>query len=214
MAVERGKDFWGKRCWAAIHDLSITVTPETRSNFCEFINLLVYLLPCEECCRNLSDKLRVLSPEMSITETGDVSQSAFMYTYTLHDLANQHITALGVENPKYSPDYGEALGVYQSRAKEGRWMRSLWEMIHIFATTLKQPSAVYFKNFLEVLCGLIPQYGDALQGYLETRPVERYLGSHSDAFAYTYQLHAHLRTGSSPPFADVRAYYFYRLFAR
>ena len=111
----KGKNFWGPPIWTTIHILAATLSPETAQYYKTFLECLTHLLPCEQCKRNLAEKLRNHPPDAYLSNNHD----AFFYTYMLHDLANEHISAEHIENghselQKESPNYDEIKAFYFS----------------------------------------------------------------------------------------------------
>jgi hypothetical protein len=99
--IIKGKAFWGPPVWKTIHIFAATLRPENAAAFATFLECLTELLPCEECKKNLAYKLKHYPPEAYLSNNDD----AFFYSYILHDLANEQITAVHPETPKESPDF-------------------------------------------------------------------------------------------------------------
>jgi len=95
----KGKDFWGPPIWTMIHILAICLDPKNSKEYEEFLWLLTRLLPCDYCKKNLAKKIQAHPPRDYLNS----SDQAFLYTYMVHDLANQHITKYNPGKPKISP---------------------------------------------------------------------------------------------------------------
>lgn len=99
------------------------------------------------------------------------------------------------------------------------WGPPIWQTIHILAATLKPGNGKAFVEFLRTLTILLPceVCKENLKAKLEKIPPEPYLTNNRDAFFYTYLIHdlanTHIteHTGNekiSPPYEDVKSYYF------
>lgn len=206
---KRGKDFWGPPAWRTIHSLAITLKSSTGSEFVEFLWLLTHLLPCDYCKKNLEKKLRANDPRQFV----DKPSSAFLFTYIIHDLANQHITRYHPSTPKSSPPFDDVKNYYINITNRcGAWCSDIWTTIHTFAATLRPENGEYYKRFLEVLVHLLPKKsGKALFDFLRIYPVTPYLRNNHDAFFYTYKLHDFVNqktSKTSPSYRNVKSFYF------
>lgn len=209
----KGKDFWGPPDWAVIHILAICLRPKTAKEYLEFLWLLTRLLPCDYCKKNLIKKLRDHPPDKFLSS----SEQAFMYTYILHDLANQHISQYHPKTPKISPPFDDVRDNYlqglQSRGA-GFWGPPMWTAIHVLAVTLRTENAEDFKRFLELLVVLLPDQRsrDTMEWILLEYLPDAYLRNNHDAFFYTYMIHdlvnKRLRKPKSPPYENVKSFYF------
>lgn len=108
MSAAKGRDFWGPPIWTTIHILAATLRPENAAAFKQFLESLVFLLPCERCKVNLKAKLKAHPPDAYLGNNHD----AFFYTYLLHDLANNHISSVHPETPKESPSFDDVKSYY------------------------------------------------------------------------------------------------------
>lgn len=105
---KKGKDFWGPPFWTTIHIIAATLRPENAESFETFLRVLVKLLACKECGKNLEKKLNAFPPGPYLRNNHD----AFFYSYLIHDLANQQITQHHPETPKVSPPFDEIKAYY------------------------------------------------------------------------------------------------------
>lgn len=210
--TRKGKNFWGPPIWATIHILSIYFRPETTELYKEFFWLLTKLLPCDYCKKNLAAKLTKYPPDNYLSS----SKQAFLYSYIIHDLANQHITQHNPKTPKESPQFDAVLDSYSHGLRtqgSNFWGPPIWTTIHILAVTLRIENAEYYKRFLEVLSQLLPDresrmmLGWVIQQYLP----DSYLLNNHDAFFYSYIIHnaVNEKLGKiSPPYTTVKSSYF------
>jgi len=99
------------------------------------------------------------------------------------------------------------------------WGPPVWATIHILAATLKPENSADYVQFLWLLTKLLPcdVCKINLAAKLQKIPPEKYMTNNRDAFFYSYLIHdlanRHIseHTGQvkvSPPFDDVKAYYF------
>ncbi len=117
-----------------------------------------------------------------------------------------------------------------SKVKKSKnmWGPPIWATIHILAATLRPENGEAYKNLLFSLTKLLPcdYCRDNLLKKLTDHPPDKYLRNNHDAFFYSYLLHdlanqhitehtPPLQGGDnpsdpkiSPPFDDVKAYYF------
>ena len=206
----KGKDFWGPPCWTTIHILAISLRPEVAQEYEEFLWLLTRLLPCDYCKKNLTAKLKAYPPHKYL----QTSEKAFIYTYIIHDLANQHITQHTKER-KISPSFDHVREIYTNGMKHGPsfWGPPIWATIHIFAATLRQENGEYYQKFLELLSVLLPDKSsrDTLNFILNKYNIYPYLRNNHDAFLYTYRMHDIVNgmlKRNSPPYNNVKSFYF------
>lgn len=211
-STKKGKDFWGRPQWGTIHILCYTLQPGKEKFLEEYLFLLTKLLPCDECKKNLEYKL-IHHPPHQYIKSSNVSQTAFYYSYILHDLANQDITLKNPNlRPKISPPYETALDKYRIITSSTLMYRYIWASIHILTVTLRQENMQYYKRMLQVLSELLRERdGDYLRSFLEKYPIEPYLRNNQDAFFYSYMIHdvMNKKLGKiSPPYHDVKVHYF------
>nr|QBK86592.1 MAG: Erv1/Alr family disulfide (thiol) oxidoreductase [Marseillevirus LCMAC102] len=208
--MKKGKDFWGPPVWTTIHIFAAIL--ENAQLFEEFLWLLTKLLPCDYCKLNLDKKLETHPPKKYLVN----NVNAFLYTYIVHDLANQHITKYHPSTPKTSPTFDDVWDVYitalHSQESNGFWGPPIWAVIHIFAATLRQENAKEYKRFLEVVGVLLPtQSSRVLLQILRSYPIDSYLRNNHDAFFYSYIIHDIMNNHlgkRSPSFDDVKSFYF------
>lgn len=210
ISLKKGKDFWGPPQWATIHILSFILKSGNEKYLCEYYRILTHLLPCDTCKLNLSLKLDKMPPEIHIKKTRG---SAFLYSYMIHDLANQNITATNPsEPPKISPYYEQVKMKYEEIIKSGMFYRYIWASIHILSITLRQENILYYKEMMNILCFLLPERdGKELRSFLLKYPMDPYLRNNKDVFLYSYMLHDHVNRKigkKSPNFQDIKIYYF------
>lgn len=111
-APKRGRDFWGPSIWTAIHSIAAAYTPEHAEAVKMFMYSLTELLPCEQCRKNLMEKLGRFPIDMYLSNNNDL----FFWTYIIHDAANQyHNQHKPNEPPKISPSF-EEVKIYYFRA--------------------------------------------------------------------------------------------------
>lgn len=114
--TKKGKEFWTDPVWKTIHIFATTLRPGKGQSYKNFLWLLTDLLPCEVCCKNLVIKLKSIPPDPYMSNNHD----AFLYSYILHDLVNEHINHQPEnENdasyvPKRSPNYDDIKMFYFS----------------------------------------------------------------------------------------------------
>jgi hypothetical protein len=209
----RGKDFWGPPLWSCTHLLSLSVTFQNGKYYIIFLWLLTYLLPCDYCRKNLREKLSSHPGEAYMKD----SESAFYYSYIIHDLANQHITLHHPSTPKSSPPFDQIYSAYVSQMtqyEERFWGPRIWAMIHILAVTLRPENADKYQLLLQILVFLLPDSSsrETLNRFLQEHPIEPYLRSNHDAFFYSYILHKDIDTQLNktdiPPYDKVKSFYF------
>ena len=124
----RGKEFWGPPIWRLGHIFGITYDRSKAANFENFWVLLTVLLPCDYCQKNLSAKLK----QYPIKNYLKNKETAFFYTYFVHDLANCHITKHHPEKPKISPDYDSIKEYYMNNVNvESFWKEPFWDTLFI-----------------------------------------------------------------------------------
>jgi hypothetical protein len=104
----------------------------------------------------------------------------------------------------------------------GFWGPPQWTALHSIAAAYKPCKKQAFKNYIEALCFLLPcdKCCEHLTNNLTKYPLDPYLGNNHDLFFWTYLLHdavnqahnIHKKVGDppkySPPFDDVKAYYY------
>ena len=93
---KKGKDFVGPSTWEVLHSFaaSYDASPQSAKAFKDLVYSLTMLFPCEVCRENLKAKLKKYPIDPYLTS----NNSAFLYTYILHDDVNKH---LGKTSPKY-----------------------------------------------------------------------------------------------------------------
>lgn len=107
---DKGKNFWGPPIWKTVHIFAATLSPNNAEEFKDFLWSLTKLIPCEDCRKNLTKKLKTHPPDPYLRNNHD----AFFYSYMLHDLANQHISRYHPTTPKKSPPFDEVKSYYFS----------------------------------------------------------------------------------------------------
>jgi hypothetical protein len=208
----KGKDFWGPPIWRLIHIFAITISPERKEAYKEFLWLLTKLLPCDYCKSNLIQKLKEHPPEKFLSD----SNKAFWYSYMIHDLANQNISKHNPRSPKFSPIFDEVRNFYIKNLKtQGDIFcgNAVWTVIHILAVTLKPENAIEYKRVLELLTILLPykEWRKSLRGFLEHTHITYYLRNNHDTFLYSYMLHKTINQKigkDSPTYEIVKNFYF------
>jgi hypothetical protein len=207
--TKKGKDFWGPPQWGTIHIIAYNFKKGTEKELIEYLWLLTYLLPCDYCRKNLAFKLKNYPPTEYIKQG---AKGVFLYSYMVHDLANQHITKHNPKTPKSSPMYEEVVENYAHIMKSGLWFSYIWASIHILAATVRQEYSIHYKRMLELLYILLPNpVSTTLKELLEKYPIDPYLRNNNDAFFYSYMLHdiVNKKLGKiSPPYKNVKNYYF------
>ena len=213
----KGKDFWGPPIWNMIHILSASYKGD--KNLLKFYNLLTKILPCEYCKENLISKIKKYPPEKYFVSR----ESAFLYSFIIHDLANQHITN-NSKYTKYSPNYDEiknyyfdGIGVYNSDF----WFPYIWKSMFVLAATITPENAGYFKQFLEVVTTLLPskEYGNLISTFLKDNKVDYYLRNNNDSFFYIFMLYDTINKQiddkqrnkqkyTSPQYVNIKNFYF------
>lgn len=101
------------------------------------------------------------------------------------------------------------------------WGDSYWKTIHCSTAAYKPENAKPFKQFTEALPYLLPceECSEHLIANLKIVPVDSYLGSNHDLFFWGYIIHDRVNQAYnkehpdqppkySPPFDQVKAYYF------
>jgi hypothetical protein len=209
--TKKGKDFWGPPQWGTIHILCYFSKKENEKYLVEYLWVLTQLLPCDFCRQNLKKKLLKYPPEAYVDHKN--TGSAFLYSYILHDLANEDITAKNPDKPpKISPVYEEIEKRYENIINYGLWYRYIWASIHILAITLRSENIKYYKRMLELLVLLLPQReGNSLKEFMEKYPIDPYLRNNQDTFFYSYVVHdlINRKLGKiSPPYQTVKIHYF------
>ena len=102
------------------------------------------------------------------------------------------------------------------------WGPPIWTTIHILGACFRPENAEAFKTMLRSLAEQLPcdYCADNLRKKMRMIPPDKYLTNRHDAFYYTYLLHdlanQHIskHTGIvkiSPPYEEVKAYYFQSL---
>ena len=84
---KKGKAFWGPMIWGTMHSMAISYspTPVNKKAFIDFLNSLLFLLPCKECRKHFIDTIS----SNPITE--DILSSAkklFLWTVSIHNTVN------------------------------------------------------------------------------------------------------------------------------
>ncbi len=209
--TKRGKDFWGPPIWTLGHINGIMYNHTKAREFGNFWRLLCVLLPCDYCQNNLTSKLNKYSMKNYLRN----SDTAFWYTYILHDLVNQHITQYHPDDPKISPPYDVIKEYYiDSVNKESFWKEAFWDTLFSLATTLKPQNSAALKSFLWTSSSLLPlTFSQLFQGCLRRHPPDAYMRNNNDAFFYVYLLYdcTSSRPEMVPPFDDLKSYYFHAL---
>lgn len=206
---KKGKDFWGPPEWGLLHIICYLYKEGTEKELLDYLWSLTFLLPCDYCKDHLAQKLKNIPPTKYIKQG---RKGVFLYSYIIHDLANQHITHYNKKTPKSSPPYEEVVERYKELTEKGNWVSYVWASLHILSATLRQESTEQFKKMLEALCVLLPkETGNTLHTLLTQYPIDPYLRNNNDAFFYTYMLHdvVNKKLGKkSPPYKDVKTFYF------
>lgn len=207
-----GKDFWGPPSWTTIHILATSLHPSNAEKFKEFLWLLTKLLPCDYCKKNLKKKLEDHPPDEYLHS----QEQAFMYSYIIHDLANQHITKFHPQKPKISPPFDDVQNIYFKGVSRGSkfWGPPIWTFIHVLAVTLRADNGEDFKRLLEIITDLLPDEKSrgTAKWILEQYPPDPYIRNNHDAFFYTFMIHDAvnklLRKSRSPSYDSVKSFYF------
>lgn len=222
---KKGKAFWGPPTWFMLHFLAAILRPGTSHAYKTLLSCLTKILPCKECRGNLELKLEILPPDRYLKNNED----AFLYSYTIHDMANQQISVVHPETPKNSPNYDKIREFYFKGGKEdGKkddkenilfWEDHFWFVIHMLATTLQPEYAKEYKKFLVSIVQLIPseKLRNVLESSMKTIPPDAYLSNNHDAFFYSYVLRDIANSKlhnpkSSQNYDDMKSYYFTALF--
>lgn len=209
----KGKDFWGPPTWTSIHILSLSVQDQQTSQyFVKFLWTLTKILPCDVCRLNLEAKLKTVRPEDYMSNR----QQAFLYTYTIHDMANQHINHIGKQPLKVSPNFDDILRVYiTSLSVESTkfFGPPIWVSMHSLAAAYREENASYFRDYIYCVTMLIPdvQSRNHTLEFLNKYNINKYLRSNHDLFHYIFQLHDYINTktnNKSPAYHDVKRFYF------
>ena len=103
MASSNSKDFVGPHAWTVLHSYAAAYTPDQRKTFTRFVKALGELFPCSICRQNFKKKLKILPLEPYLGNNNDL----FFWTYCIHDMVNEAITATDPSNPKMSPPYDQ-----------------------------------------------------------------------------------------------------------
>ncbi len=82
---KKGKAFWGKIIWEAIHTLAATYDPSRKVYYKKFIMALTRILPCGVC----REHLKVNLEKYPIDNYLGSSKLLLLWTYILHDAVNQ-----------------------------------------------------------------------------------------------------------------------------
>lgn len=99
---KKGRAFWGPPFWNSIHSVAAAYKPERAEAFKRFVHSLPELLPCEECCKNLTENLKKYPVDGYLRNNHDL----FLWSYILHDAVNQeHNHKKPREAPKFSPPF-------------------------------------------------------------------------------------------------------------
>ena len=114
MASQSSKDFIGPPAWTVLHSFAAAYTPDQRQAFTRFVQSLGLLFPSPVCRKNLQKKLTVLPLEPYLGNRNDL----FFWTYCIHDMVNQAITASDPATPKKSPPYDQVKSAYFQKMGE------------------------------------------------------------------------------------------------
>lgn len=106
MAYRYANDFWGPAVWTSIHSFAMAYepSPENARAFKQFIESLIYLLPCCKCRAHLKQNLKQLPLEPNLGS----KDKLFKWSFDLHDLVNKQL-----EKPR--PDYAWAEKYYNQK---------------------------------------------------------------------------------------------------
>jgi len=213
----RGKAFWGPPAWFILHVLAASLHSKNSKYYENLLKCFAILLPCEECRKNLIFKLQSLPPTRYLSNKED----AFLYSYTIHDMANQQISVAHPDAPKKSPGYDEIRKFYFEGLKNDEyfWEDNTWFVVHMMAATLRPETAIWYKDFLFSLAKLLPTenlrtiFGTTLVSF----PPDAYLSNNNDAFFYSYAIRDIFNSKLKVPkksqnYDDMKSFYFTGLF--
>ena len=201
----KGKDFWGPPIWTVIHIFAITLKPENAKYYQEFLWLMTKLIPCDYCKKNLIQKLEKYPPEKYLTS----SSKAFLYSYIIHDMANQHISRV---YPKKKPKVSPSLEIVKEsyliglKTEDSKfWGPPVWATIHILTVTLRSEDSNNYEKMMRLFTFLLPcqTAKSNLSELLKLYNIQPYLRNNHDAFFYSYMMHDFInkKIGKvSPPF--------------
>ena len=124
---------WGKEGWHFIHmtalNFPLEPTEEDRKNYMQFLESLQFVLPCEGCAYNWSEKLKTHPPKM---ENRD---EFFRWTVDMHNQVN-------VSNGKKEINYEDAL----KRLDEKRKLESLKDSF-VLTSALAGITAIFYSLY-------------------------------------------------------------------
>lgn len=100
--IVHGRAFWGRPTWQFLHSVAATYKPEKAQEYVTFFKSLPFILPCEECGKNLTENFKSVPIEKYLGS----NHTLFFWTYLIHDMVNQHHNKDHPdEPPKVSPDF-------------------------------------------------------------------------------------------------------------
>lgn len=203
LSSKKGKDFWGPKFWDILHIFAFCVrNPQNTELYSHILNLYTKLLPCEVCKSNLKLKLTKIPPSDYLTNP----KNAFLYSYTLHDLVNQHVNEHFPHKPKkVSPPFEVAYQNYISKPLP------IWDVLSILAVSYSSCQAKEMKEFVFVISQLLEncgsQIGTEMLKFLQSNPITVYLANSKDLFFYVYTFRRVI-TKEMYRFPDYASYYY------
>ena len=103
---------WGPSFWYVIHTSALYYNTEDKAGFKNFINSLVYTLPCKKCRLHLSENLTKLPLDDYLKD----NEQMFLWTYLLHDMVNKQLKKVYGCNGNYSsPPFQEMYEKYRMK---------------------------------------------------------------------------------------------------
>lgn len=210
MSKVKGKEFWGSPCWSWEHIIAHELKPQARRCYIKQWHILSELLPCDVCQENLKSKLNAIDVERYVVQG---AKGAFLLTYTIHDLANKHITKY-TSSTKISPPYSDVVRTYSDELSRGYrfWGQYMWCTIHSIAVTVTAKNGALYISFLKCCAVLMPMYGEIFTALLKQYPPEPYMGNNKDAFFYSHLLHKkfdeYLGITDTPTHSQLQELYF------
>ena len=82
------KNDWGPAIWMMIHFFAANLKKEKINIYVEFINTLMYVIPCEECRKHLRENIKKI-PLYINNKSNNIS--IFEWSCNLHNLVNQQL---------------------------------------------------------------------------------------------------------------------------
>lgn len=187
--METGKGFWGPIIWFNIHFLAYYQQPGKLESYKKFIEILTLVLPCDMCRNHLKEKLGKLGLENISTK-----DEAFLFSYILHDIANQDINDYNEKNSieatkKQSPTF-EAIRDFYSGIYDLKdiWLINFFQMISIVFMTQKNIQNI--RDFLKISLDLLPDENikSIISKFQKDMDISPYLRNQKDQFFYSYIL--------------------------